>query len=338
MDWFQKITGFAEQGYAKTRSLLSIHDGYLVSEKSNRKCAVGKLTLTSLNTLRTSVPRPCDRGMLKVTNASADVRELHSVPENNGAVFQVASQFNMLEMIDPDITPEDGVTRYQFDKTQGPACAMAGGAATIFRNYFAQVGEKSGQTATNQLNGLEGLAATLGDQLGMNSDKILPVRNGYALPCYDSLVGINRGLESLNAQSLRNLEGALEVGVHVDVEVTDQTSSNPNSVTQVFCSAMPVGYSNVNASLWEPLARLILNSAYEATLWAGLRNKLEGRSQRVFLTRLGGGAFGNRDSWIDDAMKVALAKFRGSGLEVIIVSYGEPPQSMLDLSREFGGN
>jgi len=29
-----------------------------------------------------------------------------------------------------------GVTRYQHDHTQGPACAIACGAATIYRNYF----------------------------------------------------------------------------------------------------------------------------------------------------------------------------------------------------------
>ena len=38
------------------------------------------------------------------------------------------------------MTPEHGVTRYQHDRTQGPACAIAAGAATIYRNYFAPVG------------------------------------------------------------------------------------------------------------------------------------------------------------------------------------------------------
>ena len=51
-----------------------------------------------------------------------------------------AQQFNALECTGPDANPpEQGVTRYQHDHTQGPACAIAAGAATIYRNYFAPV-------------------------------------------------------------------------------------------------------------------------------------------------------------------------------------------------------
>jgi len=37
------------------------------------------------------------------------------------APFQVASQFNLLEMTGPSVTPEHGVARYAHDPTQGPA-------------------------------------------------------------------------------------------------------------------------------------------------------------------------------------------------------------------------
>lgn len=40
-------------------------------------------------------------------------------PSNAGAVFQVASQFNCLEMVGPGSRPEDGVTIYSKDHTQG---------------------------------------------------------------------------------------------------------------------------------------------------------------------------------------------------------------------------
>jgi hypothetical protein len=51
------------------------------------------------------------------------------------------------------VTPEHGVTRYQYDRTQGPACAIAG-AATIHRNFFAPVGGSDGQTTGRQFDGL----------------------------------------------------------------------------------------------------------------------------------------------------------------------------------------
>lgn len=47
---------------------------------------------------------------------------LHGSPEFEGAWFQVASQFNALEMPSPSVTPEQGVTAYVHDRTQGPAC------------------------------------------------------------------------------------------------------------------------------------------------------------------------------------------------------------------------
>ena len=50
-------------------------------------------------------------------------------------------------MISPNLTPEDGVTCYQNDRTQGPACAIAAGAATIYRNYFVPLSEDFGQTS-----------------------------------------------------------------------------------------------------------------------------------------------------------------------------------------------
>ena len=52
------------------------------------------------------------------TNIIGDARSLILDPNNAGSVFQVASQFNCLEMISPGVAPEEGVTRYVMDKTQ----------------------------------------------------------------------------------------------------------------------------------------------------------------------------------------------------------------------------
>lgn len=77
-------------------------------------------------------------GRLRVSLAQGDVRKLHQAPQHAGALFQVASQFNLLEMTSRDVTPEHGVTRYRHDPTQGRACAIAAGAATIYRNYYLE--------------------------------------------------------------------------------------------------------------------------------------------------------------------------------------------------------
>ena len=90
---------------------------------------------------------------------------MHQSPENAGALFQVASQFNLLEMVSPAVTPEQAVTRYQHDLTQGPACAIAADAATIYRNYFAPVDGSVGQTTERQFDGLADLGEAQGAAL-----------------------------------------------------------------------------------------------------------------------------------------------------------------------------
>ena len=97
----------------------------------------------------------------------SDVAEHHRRRENRLALFQVASQLNCLEFPTPDTTPEEGVTGYFSDRTQGPCCAIACGAATVFRNYFAPVRGAAGkpvsegQTADCQVENPRDLAAAL---------------------------------------------------------------------------------------------------------------------------------------------------------------------------------
>ena len=93
---------------------------------------------------------------------------------------------------------------------------------------------------------------------------------------------------------------------------------------QVYASALPVAYGRAARSAeWEPFARLVLRAAYEATLAVGaLKARDAGRRQAVYLTSLGGGAFGNRDAWITEAVRGALDKFRDAPLDVYKVHYG----------------
>src|ERR1700730_13488352 len=122
---------------------------------NGKSFGIGELELVPLQALRERVKSDGGLpGRLKVSVVTGDVRRMHQLPGNAGALFQVASQFNLLEMVSPSVTPEQGVTRYQNDLTQGPACAIAAGAATIYRNYFVPVGGGYGQTAERQIDGL----------------------------------------------------------------------------------------------------------------------------------------------------------------------------------------
>ena len=177
-DWFARLTGFPEDTYEATRGLLTVEDDQLVSTVSGSRHGIGSLSLPTLARLRdgTEFPRPQRTTVRCVTG---EARAMHADPELEGALFQVASQFNLLEMTGPNLTPEDGVTRYASDRTQGPACAVAAGAATIYRNYFAPVGDESGQTRNRQINTLAYVGGALSAKLGCPVSDLWTMRNGY---------------------------------------------------------------------------------------------------------------------------------------------------------------
>ena len=94
-------------------------------------------------------------------------------------MIQAASQFNCLEFPSPQTTPENGISGYEFDQTQGPACALACPSGTVFRNYFAPVrdGEsEGGQTEDYQINNLDEF------ELAINNRErhYFTISNGYS--------------------------------------------------------------------------------------------------------------------------------------------------------------
>ncbi len=195
---------------------------------------------------------------------------------------------------------------YEHDRTQGPACAVACGGGTIFRNYFVELEGHLGQTAERQVDCLADLGAALG-QPGL-----WEMRNGYAMATAEGLRRVNARLTTLGEEARDELRGLLRVGVQHNVEVL----GTEHTVTQVYGAALPVAYGQPAAPLWESLARLVLEASYEATLLIAQNEGIE----RVFLTRLGGGVFGNDDAWIRDANWSAMERVRG--LECHLVSYG----------------
>lgn len=159
------------------------------------------------------------------------------------------------------------------------------------------------------------------------------MRNGYALCSEGGLTTINQRMEGLEPGERATLGDLLRVGVHRDVEVT-HPEARGQTVTQVFCSALPVAYTTIPPARWATFAQLVLDAAYEATMWSAVLNASRG-SRIVYLTHLGGGAFGNEQAWILAAMRRALHQVRGVRLDVRIVSYNHQNEAVERLVREF---
>lgn len=287
MNWFKDIFGFDEGDM----DMSVFKEGRI--ETKNGSLKTGNLDVPTVSELRERVRFIAKQGNNRVTEELGNVVSFHRDEKNAGALFQVASQFNLLEMISPDITPEHGITRYAEDRTQGPVCAMACPAGTLYRNYKTRI------------NTLEDVEKTL-------PEKYWEMKNGYAIFKEERLDALNEIADGMKEDIVSNLR----VGIQWETEVIP--SENKHLVSQIYCSALPVAYNRPPAFKFEKMARIILEATYEATILAAILN----RSDKVFLTLVGAGAFGNERSWALDAAEKALKKYNQYGLDVRFITYG----------------
>lgn len=339
MDWFERITGFAETSYEHTRQRLCFEDEAIVCERDGRRFGIGQLEMPTLADLRERAGAALHgHARTTVKCLVGEARALHRNPAFAGALFQVASQFNLLEMASPEVTPEAGVTRYAGDPTQGPACAIAAGASTVWRNYGVAIGNHRGQTARRQLDTLARLGTALSERLALPPDELWTMRNGYALCTPGGLSAIASCLREIDEDTREFLRGQLGIGLQTGAEATDMAAGESHTVGQAFCAALPVAYTGSASVHWAPFARLVLEAAYEATLLAACSERAAGGAPTVLLTRLGGGVFGNGDDWIDAAIARALAIVEHAGLDVRLVSLNAPHRSLVDIERRWSAN
>jgi len=338
MVWFEQLTGFREQDFDDVAAQFDIDGQYITSLANGRRMRVGRFETPSLGELRGRMPPPSGEPT-SVREVLGDVREFHAEPANAGAVFQVASQFNTLEMPSPTVTPESGIDAYEHDHTQGPACAVACGPGTIHRNYLVELSaghngpggsegrrdrrdrRDRGQCSGHQIDCLADMVARAGSSFDMS--------NGYALPSDGQLDVVCRHIAGLSVSGRDELAEALRIGMQWDTEVTLDNAGI--SVTQAYCSGVPISYSTHSTHDWEPLARLVLDAAYDSTLTAARINRSATGNPTVFLTLLGGGVFGNPTDWIVEAMARAIERHSAAGLDVAIVSYSRPNTAISDL-------
>lgn len=429
--WFDQLTGFAENPTDVAR-YLQLDGTTLYSHANGRTFACGHFAAVSLASLqqqmsqqqlsRQQVSQPHSASQnnpnskrLTLREWVGDVQRLHADSRSAGALFQVASQFNALEMPSPDISPDHGISDYQYDRTQGPACAIACGAGTLYRQYFLPFGQSPaagdttyaaadpvsagtltsshfpsshwptsqataplaantlrGQTRHRQLDMAAPLHQALQQALGCGP--LWRMQNGYLLADEPALRAINHYLQHASEPCKTELRNLLQIGMQWHTEVTlkpqaapgfmkgefahavqnsvqysDQNSDQHSApaqtktqtqaghlVSQAYCSALPVAYNDQSADLWQPFAQLVLDAAYEATLAAAVINAQQTGNNTVFLTQLGGGAFGNRSDWIFTAIERALRLYQHFDLDVVMVSYGRASGEVARLMERLG--
>jgi len=338
--WFYRLFGFHEEDLGSFNEVRNQFEHIIPEEdpentilrsRSNGEIfKVGIFETPSVQQLHklheearaTTTPQSDSQG-ITFKNIVGNIRSLILDSKNEGEVFQAASQFNCLEMIGPRVTPEMGVTCYHLDKTQGPACALACPAATIVRNYFAGKINGYGQACGNQLDMMKDVAKLLENA----KQKYWVMRNGYLMPTNNfKLRALQKRLEKSKASKVgAKITSSLRVGVHWNTATYahGNRGAEPHRVCQVLTSAVPVAYAKGTSKKdWEQLASAVLNGAYEATLAVGaVLAAKRGRRVTVYLTCVGGGAFGNSNTWIVSAIKRALRVWKHAPLDVRLVHH-----------------
>lgn len=319
-DWFTSLFGFPETSPEDVRARLVLDGETLRSTVTGESWSIGRFTTPSLAELRAQVATLPAAGPTTLRHEAVDdALALHARPGEEGALFQAASQFNCLEFPGPTTVPEDGVTGYAYDPTQGPACALAAAPAAVYRHLFVPVAGGVGQARDRQIDNLAGVAARLAlDPPGWRS------QNGYVDSTAADLARVDAALARVPREEVL---GALRIGLQSRVEVVFEgrfrrVGGRRPHVTQAWCSALSCGYSRAPLASWTELARIVLDATYEATLLAAAVDRAEGRgSGRCWLTFVGGGAFRNEAAWIHEAIGRSVARAQGLGLDVRLAHY-----------------
>ncbi len=284
-------------------------------------------------------------------NIIGDIEELHMLHISSGGVIMSASQFNTLEHVNPVWGPIMGAKPY---RGMEPNCAMSAVAGFAYRNFCVRFKDgivssepyyQIGQTNDNQINcfiTVQKLIIEKAKELRIESPDRKTSRSIYSsetIPDGDFFVFNNGHIESTkgNLEALntllerggnnfkQQLKNALRVGIHRDTEIT--LRNDKKLVTQVYASAIDINYSDLGydvtederKQLWEPLAKIVLEGAYEHTLLEGLKNNakkiLAGKpTEPILLTQFGGDAFKNDPKWIKEAMAFAIKKAGSYGV------------------------
>ena len=306
-NWFEKLFGITEKvgsvdNWQSNKDKFKL-EGNLLIAPNGEIFKVGEFKEITLEDLNLEAK--------KKEGVTSEIKVEHYITQgvldehhkNPGATFQAASQLNYLEFVNYTFCPENGITIYQSDATQGPNCALACAAGTFIRNYFKNSPDK-------QLNMLDRVETIISN----DTHKYFKVENGYI-----SSESIEK-LELLNKYHLGSISDKdtirnnILIGIHQNVGVCfkDRTftpipASEQVTVTQVYSSALSLGgYARPESEEWEPLGKLLLEANYEGTLLAAI---ISG-SETVILTMVGAGVFDNPDEWIIDAINRAIANIR----------------------------
>lgn len=252
----------------------------------------------------------------KTWREQLDTPALQAAPENAGAVFQVASNFDCLE---GNGGAKSRITDYLSPGmyVQGEAAAISAMPGAIYRKYFNRpvnlLSDFAQEWDFNYSSGYVGNIPTINEQFGSMTDAeiIKASKNVYVGVQADVCV---TGGFGPTREELQNCP----VNEYLAVQVPE---GQEQRVTQVFTAALNPYYNDPTTPGFKNLAKIFLHAAYDKTIEYAAMHK----TNKLFLTLVGGGVFQNKLAWIAQAIDHACRQDYLSGniepLQITLVVY-----------------
>ncbi|EAY20902.1 hypothetical protein TVAG_437280 [Trichomonas vaginalis G3] len=322
MTYFKLVFGFKEslENVRKNIDVIKNNDGSIsmYNKILNENYSAGEFKVVGIE----DIPKHEDRndGTLNIIlggkihrNGFSPVDSLasQSIPENDGATFLAASNFNCLEFTSSRQTAYDGITCYEADPTQGPYCAIACAPGALYRNYFVEINGKQGQ---------------FDQEINLLYETPIHVKGGYPL------------IDNEQANYLQNSNfdwnnlNHYKVGSHSNLTVTTSMlrgrmmKTNMQQITHhIYAAALNFASNVVETPFTSKLSQYLLEAEYKATILQAWDNSIKypnrAGSNKLYLTLLGGGVFNNPIDRICEQINKNLDLIQKSGLEVYVVCY-----------------
>lgn len=333
--WFIKLFGFKESVSLVRKHLSCSKVGFnvkIMSDINNISYNAGNFQIRNISSFLNKFPKLPIRngGSFNILSGKGretknfqkiDAFSMQSLPENDGATYLAASNFNCLEFTSRIDSVRNGVTDYIYDNTQGPYTALACPQSAVYRNYFY---EHPNKNATGQLK----------EQINLLSKTPLKVENGYAI------ISTSDTSDLVEKKFNWSDENNYPVGVHNNCDVLLTRASNrkfkivdkkskPIIANHVYAASFNLYDDVVMNNFTLQILQHILEAEYKSTILSAWENSIkmeeEGRqgAKKLFLTLLGGGVFGNPKDIIAKSIISSKDELIKSGLEVYAVAFDE---------------
>ncbi len=317
MDYFKDITGYSEHN-AKNKLLLEQHPKHKHNHLLNN-FTCGCVHTDTLQDIIESFKEELksnnsmNNNMIQIKCIQGDIRHLQGLKENENSLFQIASNFNVLEnahRYDKFIPYQNFLTKYIDDPTQGTFGAVSAGPGTIYRTYI--------HPKINLLRKYSNWFEVSNGKLVRTNMKQIP----SVMPDYLDQIQVCTHESTQVTHTLDNTEKK-----NGDWKFIKQ---NGPIIHQSFVSTMAFSKEDLIPEHMKRIVKCLLVSAYMSTFASAFKIN----AKKIYLTLIGGGVFHNPHDMIIDAIHYAIRFWKPllikRNVPIYIVYYNERDKKSIE--------